>query len=93
VFLEAGARFFSWNSGKNTPNILIQLSERVEKLNDATKNAAEVLGQLNASVKAADQSSTRLATALNRLTFWMALIAGAGVLVALATLVFQIVTR
>ena len=88
-----GAKFFRWNSGRNTPNVLVQLSDRVESLNASTKSATEVLGQLNASIKAADQSSTRLAAALNRLTFWMALIAGAGVLVSLAALVVQMMKK
>ena len=30
-FMAAGERFFSWNSGKNTPNILSQLSDGVAK--------------------------------------------------------------
>jgi len=54
-FLAAGKSFFSWNSGKNTPNILIQLSEWVAKLDE--------------SIREASASSAKLATALNRLTF------------------------
>lgn len=53
-FMAAGERFFSWNSGKNTPNILSQLSDRVAKLDE--------------SIREASASSVKLATALNRLT-------------------------
>jgi len=28
-FLTAGTEFFAWNSGKNTPNILIQMEQRL----------------------------------------------------------------
>ena len=28
-FLEQGGEFFSWNKGKNTPNILLNLAERI----------------------------------------------------------------
>ena len=53
-FLVAGKSFFSWNSGKNTPNILLQLVDR--------------LGHLDNSIKEASDSSGKLANALNRLT-------------------------
>jgi hypothetical protein len=60
-FLQNGANFFSWNSGKNTPNILMQLNERVEKLDE--------------SLREASASSIKLATALNRLTLASVIIA------------------
>ena len=60
-FLRSGTNFFSWNSGKNTPNILMQLNDRVEKLDE--------------SLREASASSTKLATALNRLTLASVVIA------------------
>ena len=75
-FLANGSNFFGWNSGKNTPNILIQLSEGV--------------GLLNQNLKAASDSSSRLATALNRLTLAAVIVYGLTLLVALASLIVNI---
>ena len=60
-FLENGASFFSWNSGKNTPNILLMLVDRIEKL--------------DAGLRESSASSAKLATALNRLTLASVIIA------------------
>ena len=75
-FLANGSNFFGWNSGKNTPNILLQLSEGV--------------GLLNQNLKAASDSSSRLATALNRLTLAAVIVYGLTLLVAVANLVVSI---
>jgi hypothetical protein len=69
AFLDAGASFFSWNSGKNTPNILLMLHKSVESLQKSMDKAAE-------SSERAAASSDKLAKALNWLT-------GAGVVVGI----------
>lgn len=77
TFFLNGVRFFSWNSGKNTPNILLKLSENVFLLND--------------SLKAASDSSTKLAQALNRITLAAVIISAVGLLIAAAAVIVQIV--
>lgn len=76
-FLANGSNFFGWNSGKNTPNILIQLTEGV--------------GMLNQNIKAASDSSTELAKALNRITRTAVVISAIGLVIAVAAVVVQIV--
>src|SRR6266487_4480285 len=85
-FLRGGAHFFEWNSGKNTPNILLQLSERIEKLDTTAKETAAAILKLDGSVRDASVSSTKLAAILNKLTLWLAIIGGAGVLISVASL-------
>jgi hypothetical protein len=65
-FLVAGAQFFQWNSGKNTPNILIDLSQRI--------------GALRETIKQAGDSSAKLATALNRFTLALVILGAIGLL-------------
>jgi hypothetical protein len=72
-FLANGSNFFGWNSGKNTPNILLQLNDTVGRLND--------------NIKAASDSSSRLANALNRLTLAAVIVYGLTLLVAVMSLV------
>ncbi len=81
-FLLAGARFFQFNGGKNTPNILVQLTQRIEKLEVAAHEITGSIGKLEASVQAASDSSTRLARALNKLTLAYIIVTSLGVLVA-----------
>lgn len=45
---------------------------------------------LNENLERTNESSTRLSSALNRITFWGLIIGGAGVLVALGHLVLEI---
>jgi hypothetical protein len=82
-FLQKGADFFSWNSGKNTPNVLLQLVERIENLEASARQTTEAVAKLDASVREASASSSRLSTALNWLTF-------AYVAVAFCALIYQI---
>jgi hypothetical protein len=63
-FLVTGAEFFRWNAGKNTPNILENLSERI--------------GALRNTMKEASDSSAKLATALNRFTFALVFVGAIG---------------
>ena len=74
-FFLNGINFFGWNSGKNTPNILLKLSDGIS--------------ELNTNLKAASDSSTRLATALNRLTLSAVVVAVLGLAVGIAQLVFN----
>lgn len=67
-FYKKGTAFFSWNSGKNTPNILIQLKDQVSKL--------------DATIGAASDSSDRLAASLNRLTTVALWLTGFGLIIA-----------
>jgi len=76
-FLIRGSNFFSWNSGKNTPNILLGLSGEISSLN---QNLIE-----------ASKSSSKLATALNRLTLAAVIIYGLTLLVAVVNLVLSFV--
>jgi predicted RNase H-like nuclease (RuvC/YqgF family) len=46
--------------------------------------------ELNKNLKEASESSDRLTQALSRITLWGTIIAGAGVLVALISLIFNI---
>lgn len=88
-FLQAGKSFFSWNSGKNTPNILIQLEQRIGSLEATTRDTTKAISTLDVSVRAASDSSTRLASALNKLTLAYIIVTGIGVLVAAVALVWQ----
>ena len=71
-FLAAGAQFFQWNSGKNTLNILIDLSERV--------------GALRETIKQASDSSAKLATALNRFTLALVIVGTIGLLLQVVSI-------
>lgn len=48
------------------------------------------LNKLNENLVTANESSEKLTKALNRITFWGVIIAGAGVLVATVSLCFEI---
>lgn len=45
---------------------------------------------LNVNIKEANESSTKLTRVLNKITFWGAIIAGVGVVVALLGFVFEV---
>jgi hypothetical protein len=92
-FLRGGAHFFEYNSGKNTPNILLQLSERIERLDGTAKDTTVAILKLDASVRDASASSTKLAATLNKLTLWLAIVGGAGGLISIASLLFQILKK
>jgi len=74
-FLVAGAQFFQWNSGKNTPNILIDLGQRV--------------GALRETIKQASESSSNLATALNRFTLALFIVGAVGLLLQTVSMWLQ----
>jgi hypothetical protein len=66
-FYYMGSEFFSWNAGKNTPNILLQLSGRLEGLQVRTKEAADAIETLHKTAKTASEASGELSKALNRI--------------------------
>ena len=64
-FLENGGNFFRWNSGKNTPNILLALSQ----------NISELVG----TIRQSSETSERLAKSLNRITLIYVVLTGVSV--------------
>lgn len=74
-FLILGCTFFQLNSNITTTNILRHLSER-------TGEAGTMIESLRKTVEQASNSSTKVAGALNKLTFAL-------VIVAVLTLVMQ----
>lgn len=67
-FLKEGIEFFKQMRLENTARMTSGLSARIEKTN-------ERIGSLEKSIISADQSSSRLATSLNRLTLALVVIA------------------
>jgi hypothetical protein len=80
----AAKNFFGWNSGKNTPNILLMLSDQIgglrQTIDQSSKSTAEQIGELKNTIGESSRSSSALASALNRITFWYAIITAVGVL-------------
>lgn len=56
----------------------------------AVGDIRDSLQTLNVNIKEANESSTKLTRALNKITLWGAIIAGVGVFVALLSLTFEI---
>jgi hypothetical protein len=75
AFLANGSNFFGWNSGKNTPNILLQVSDEIKHLNDNLKRASD--------------ASTKLAEALNRITLAAVVISAIGLLIGLTSVILD----
>lgn len=90
LFLHSAITFFEWNSRKNTPNILLQLSNQIEKLEKATQQTSEFISKLDTSLREANASSGRLSTVLNRLTCAYLIVTGFGVAVMACSLIYQI---
>lgn len=64
--------------------------ERLQKSIDALhSDLKQSVDTLNSNLKDASTSSTKLATALNKLTFWGVLVAAVGVSVALIQFLYQ----
>jgi hypothetical protein len=68
MFLDNAVNFFAWNSGKNVPNVLDQMSGRIESL--------------ERSLAEASKSSDRLASSLNRITLAATVIGGLSLILA-----------
>lgn len=64
--------------------------EAIDYTARATEKLVAKLNELNETVREASASSKNLTEALNHLTFWGIIIAGAGVLVAFGALIFEI---
>lgn len=69
----------SWYFGEkqNLKGAIILVQDQLEKLNE--------------NLKKADESSTRLTKALNKLTLWGIIIAGGSLVVGLCSLIFEII--
>jgi hypothetical protein len=91
-FYYVGSEFFSWNSGKNTPNILLQLTGQVQALQMRMKEATDAIESFRETARSADESSGRLARALNRLTLALVIVGAIGLLVQAAYVWFTVWT-
>ena len=89
-FYYVGSEFFSWNSGKNTPNILLGLSGRIESLQIRAKEGADAIESLRQTVQQASEASGRLATALNRFTRALVVVGAIGLLLQAAYVIVTI---
>ncbi len=76
-FLESGDSFFRFHGGRDLPKIMEWLEKDVKKLNEVLKEASD--------------SSTRLATSLNRLTLAAVIIAAIGLCIAGGNLILDII--
>ena len=75
-FLANGSNFFGWNAGKNTPNILAQMTEGVSLLNQ--------------NINRSNESSQKLASALNKLTLAAVVVGGLTLIATASGVVLQI---
>lgn len=71
-----------WYFSTKAMSITDRTAKRVSELNEEIK-------QLNANFKKADESSTNLTRALNRITLIGTIIAGLGVIVAILNFIFK----
>lgn len=82
----SAARFFTFNGGKNTPNILLQLSGNIagmgRALEENTQAMQAEMAALRETIQRSSDSSSKLAAALNRITVFYAIITLLGVGVA-----------
>jgi hypothetical protein len=81
---RAAKSFFEWNSGKNTPNILIQLSDRISELSKnveiSSKETSAAIASLTETINESSKSSGELSKSLNKITIWYAVVTAVGVL-------------
>jgi len=77
------------NSRAATSAQLGYLKDNVEELHKSVGQLNISFVQLNENIKKADESSTKLAAALNRLTLGGVLIASAGIFLALVQFLFE----
>lgn len=68
---------------------LVYLQDKIERLQNNVSQLNESFIQLNENIKKADQSSTNLATALNKVTFFGVSVAFLGVGVAIIQFLFE----
>lgn len=79
AFYKNGASFFSWNSGKNTPNILMLLTNQI--------------GALEKIMRESSEASTKLANALNRITLTYVLLTAIIALATVAQVIIVFVKK
>ncbi len=91
-FLFMATTFFQRNAHSNIPNILRQLSERIETLQLRTKEAADMLQSFRDTVKQASDSSAKLADALNGFTRALVIVGAIGLFVQAVYVAFYIWT-
>ncbi|PIT96905.1 hypothetical protein COT82_00730 [Candidatus Campbellbacteria bacterium CG10_big_fil_rev_8_21_14_0_10_35_52] len=72
-----------------TSSQLGYLQDKIECLQNNVSQVNESFAQLNVNIKKADESSTKLASALNRLTFGGVLVASVGILLVLVQFLFE----
>jgi hypothetical protein len=72
-----------------TSSQLGYLQSKIERLQKNVSQLNESFIQLNVNIKKADESSTKLASALNRLTLGGVLVASVGILLALIQFLFE----
>ena len=56
----------------------------------AVGDIRDSLQELNANIKQANESSTKLTAALNKITLWGVIVAGSGILVALSSFILEL---
>jgi hypothetical protein len=76
-FLEQGESFFRFHGGRDLPKIMEWLEKDVKELNKVLKEASD--------------SSTKLSTALNKLTFAAVVISAIGLCIAGGNLIVSII--
>lgn len=57
----------------------------------AVGDIRDSLQELNSNIKEANETSTKLTAALNKITLWGVIVAGSGILVAIANFIFEII--
>lgn len=57
----------------------------------AVGDIRDSLQELNSNIKVANESSTKLTAALNKITLWGVVVAGSGIIVALAAFILELV--
>jgi hypothetical protein len=89
-FLFMATTFFQWNAHSNIPNILLQLSGRLEALQARAKEAADQIESFRETARTASEASGNLSRALNRFTLALAIVGAIGLLVQAAYVFFYI---
>jgi hypothetical protein len=91
-FLIMATTFFQWNAHSNIPNILLQLSGRLEALQARAKEAADQIELLRDTAKTTSDASGKLSSALNRFTLALVIVGAIGLIVQAAYVFFYIWT-
>lgn len=65
------------------------LQNKIERLHNSADRLNQSFEKLNENIKKSDESSTKLATALNRLTLWGVIVVGSGIFLAFIQFIFE----